>query len=429
MPEGSIVQLIILVCLLVLSAFFSSAETALTTVNKIRIRALADDGNKRAKVVLQLIEHPDKMLSAILIGNNIVNLSASSLATTVATKLLGSVGAGIATGILTFVVLVLGEITPKSLATLHNEKLSLSYAKAIRLLMFLMTPFIFIVNKISFFLLKLLHIDTNGADQSITENELRTIVEVGKNEGVIEYEEHIMINNVFDFGDSMAKDIMIPRIDMVFAHVDATFEELLEIYMEEQYTRLPVYEESKDHVIGILNIKDLFFYHEKHKNEEFHIRDILREPYFTYEFQKTSDLLSQLKQSRINFAVVLDEYGATAGLVTLEDLLEEIVGEIRDEYDENEEDTIRTLGENEYDVDAAIKIDDLNDAIGTHITSEDYDSLGGHIIELLDHLPSENETATEDNIEYKVLTIEKNRIERVYIKILPIEEAEEEQDD
>ena len=209
MPEGSIVQLIILVCLLVLSAFFSSAETALTTVNKIRIRALADDGNKRAKVVLQLIEHPDKMLSAILIGNNIVNLSASSLATTVATKLLGSVGAGIATGILTFVVLVFGEITPKSLATLHNEKLSLSYAKAIRLLMFLMTPFIFIVNKISFFLLKLLHIDTNGADQSITENELRTIVEVGKNEGVIEDEEHIMINNVFDFGDSMAKDIMI----------------------------------------------------------------------------------------------------------------------------------------------------------------------------------------------------------------------------
>lgn len=423
LDSSDAVQFGVLVILIILSAFFSSAETALTTVNKIKIKSLADQGNKRAQTVLKVSEDSGKMLSAILIGNNIVNLSASSLMTTLATRLFGSASIGIATGILTLLILIFGEISPKTLATIYAEKLALTYSGAVYLLMRLMTPVIFIVNKLALLFLRLLRVDPNAKTDTMTEHELRTIVDVSHEEGVIETEERQMIYNVFDFGDSQAKDIMVPRVDMVFIDVNSTYEEILRVFKEEKFTRLPVYEGSTDNVIGVLNIKDLLLYNAP---DRFDIRGILREPYFTYEYKKTSELMVEMRQDSINFTIVLDEYGATAGLITLEDLLEEIVGEIRDEYDKDEEELIRQISDREIIVEGSLKLDDLNDALNLNFTSEDYDSIGGYIIERLDHLPKAGEfVVLENGIRLVVDEVVKNRIDKVHIYLpLPEESVE-----
>ncbi len=414
MDSGAIFQIVFLVILLLLSAFFSSAETALTTANRIRMRTLAEDGDKRAAAVLRITDDSGKMLSAILIGNNIVNLSASSIATSLAIKLWGSVGAGIATGILTILILIFGEISPKTLATIHSEKISLAYSGIISFLMKVLTPVIFIINKLSLGFLMLLRVDPNAGAQQMTEEELRTIVDVSKESGVIESEEHTMINNLFDFGDAQAKEVMVPRIDMTFAHIDSSYDELIQIFQEDKFTRLPVYEDTTDNVIGILNMKDLLLYKDK---EHFSVRSVMREPYFTYEHKNTAELFMEMRKSSISLAVVLDEYGATAGLITLEDLLEEIVGEIRDEYDTDEEDPIIQLNEREYIVLGSTNLEDLCEEIGLSFTSEDYDTIGGYLIGLLDHLPERNEIIiTDDDVLLRVEQMDKNRIEKIYIK-------------
>lgn len=403
-----------LILLLVLSAFFSSAETALTTVNRIRLRTLAEDGDKRAARVLRITDDSGKMLSAILIGNNIVNLSASSIATSLAIKLWGSVGAGIATGILTLLILIFGEISPKTLATIYSEKISLMYSGTIELLMKILTPVIFIINKLSLGFLLLLRVDPNAGDQQMTEEELRTIVDVSKESGVIESEEHAMIHNLFDFGDAQAKEVMVPRIDMIFANINSSYDELIQIFQENMFTRLPIYEESTDNVIGILNMKDLLFCTDR---EHFCVRDVMREPYFTYEHKNTAELFMEMRKPSVSLAIVLDEYGATAGLITLEDLLEEIVGEIRDEYDTDEEDFILPLNEREYMVLGSTNLDDLCEELGLNFTSEDYDTIGGYLMGLLDHLPEKNEIIiTDDDVLLRVEQMDKNRIERIYIK-------------
>lgn len=420
-PSGdAVIRLCILLLLLALSAFFSSAETALTTVNRIRMRTLAENGHKQAELVIKIVEDQGKMLSAILIGNNVVNLYASSLATILASELFGSRAVGAATGILTLLILVFGEITPKTVSTLSSEMISLKYAPFIYTLMWVLTPIIFLVNQLSMLVLRLLRVDPNKKPESITEDELRTIVEVSHEEGVIQMEEKKMITNVFDFGDNLAKDIMVPRIDMTFINVEATYDELLEIFREEKYTRFPVYEESTDNVIGIINVKDLLLLEGK---ENFSIRDFLRQPLYTYEFKKAAELMVEMRKTLNNIVIVLDEYGATAGLITLEDMLEEIVGEIRDEYDEDEEESVVELEPGQYRVNASLKLDDLNECLDLKLESEDYDSLGGLVIGLLDHLPEEGEEVTHDGLRMVVEHMDKNRIETILL-YLP-EEAEE----
>lgn len=416
MDAGDIAQIISLLVLLALSSFFSSSETALTTVNKIRMRTLSENGDKKAERVLHITNDSGKMLSAILIGNNIVNLSASSIATSLAIRYFGSVGAGIATGILTILILIFGEVTPKTMATLEADRLALKCAGAIEVIMFLLTPAIFVINRLSMGVLLLLHIDPNASSKLMTEEELRTIVDVGQESGVIEHEERNMIHNVFDFGDSEAKEVMIPRIDMTFVQADSTYDELIDIFREDKFTRLPVYEESTDNVIGIINMKDLLLY--DNDKEHFSIRDFLREPYFTFEHKNTADLFIEMRQSSISLAIVLDEYGVTAGLITLEDLLEEIVGEIRDEYDADEEDAITALNDREYMVLGSTHLDDVNDELGLHLESDDYDTIGGYCLGQLDHLPTKNEIIlTDDNTLLKIARVDKNRIEQVYIKL------------
>ena len=403
-----------LLLLLAFSAFFSASETALSSVNRIRMKNKADDGDKKAQRVLGLSDDYDRTLSAILIGNNVVNLYASSLATVLATHIWGNKIVGIATGILTLLILIFGEITPKTSATLYSETMALRFAKPIYMIMQVLTPVIFIVDKLSQGVLRLLHVDPNKKQDAITEDELRTIVEVSHEEGVIESDEKKMIYNVFDFGDSVAKDIMVPRIDMTFIDVDATFSEVIEVFREVKYTRYPVYEETTDNVIGIINIKDLLL---TENQKKFCIRDYLREPLYTYEFKKTAELMVELRKTQNNIAIVLDEYGATAGLITLEDMLEEIVGEIRDEYDEDEEDLIRRIGPREYVVEAAMKLDDLNDQLGLDLESEDYDSIGGFIIGLLDHLPEEGEEVTHKTLRFVVDKVDRNRIDKIHLYI------------
>lgn len=414
MDTSAAIQIIVLIILLLLSAFFSSAETSLTTVNKIKMRSLAEDGNKRAKMVIKVTDNSSKMLSAILIGNNIVNLSASSLTTTIAYTLSdGATIVAIATGIITILILIFGEITPKTMATIKAEKLALSYAHIIHFLMIIFTPIIVIVNTLSRGILFLLGVDPNAKLNIMTENELRTIVDVSHEDGVIEEEEKEMIYNVFDLGDAEAKDVMVPRVHVIFADVNSTYKELIEIFRENKFTRLPIFEETTDNVIGTINMKDLLLFD---SSKEFHIRDIIREAYFTHEHKSISELLVEMRKASFNIAIVLDEYGETAGLITLEDILEEIVGEIHDEYDENEEEFFKKINNFEFIVEGSTNLDDLNDRLDLGLESEDYDSLGGYIIEQLDRLPDEkDETVTDNHVRLVVDTLDKNRIEKVHI--------------
>lgn len=379
------------------------------------MRTLSESGNKRADRVLRVTDDSGKMLSAILIGNNIVNLSASSLATSLAIHYLGNVGAGIATGILTFLILIFGEVTPKTLATIKADSIALAIAGIIDVLMKILTPVIFIINKLSMGLLFLLRINPKDGSQQMTEEELRTIVDVGQETGVIENEERNMIHNLFDFGDAEAKEIMVPRIDMTFVQVDATYQEVLDVFRQDMFTRLPVYEDTTDNVIGIINMKDFLL---EQDDETFSVRSMLRDPYFTYEHKNTADLFLEMRKSSISLAIVLDEYGVTAGLITLEDLLEEIVGEIRDEYDADEEDDITQISDREFYVLGSANLDDVSDALGYSFESDDYDTIGGYCLGLLGHLPEKNEIIiTDDNVLLRIDRMDKNRIERVYIKL------------
>lgn len=424
--SGFVPKFILLAVLLGVSGFFSSAETALTTVNKHKMRAFAEEGNRKAKRVLKLVDNPGKLLSTILIGNNIANILASSLATVLATQVFGNAGVGIATGVLTVLILIFGEITPKNLASIYSEKLAMYYSGIIWMLTVLLSPIVWMLGGIEKVMYWLFRVNPEDLTKSMTESELRTIVDVSHEDGVIEVEERKMINNVVDFGDTFAKNVMIPRADMVMVSVEESYEEILSIFQSEQYSRLPVYEETKENIVGVLYLKDVFFFRETRKGE-FSIQDVMREPFFVYEYQKTSDIMETMRGNSSSISIVLDEYGVAVGLVTIEDLLEEIVGEIRDEYDEDEWTNIQKINEDLYDVDGSTKLSDLNEVLGTEIESEDYDSVAGHIIELLDHLPVADEETEDQWLQYKVLSVDKTRIERVEIRVKPVEAIDEDQ--
>lgn len=427
MDTSGVIQLIILFLLVILSAFFSSAETALTTVNHVKMRTMEEEGSKRARLVNKILERYSKMLTAILIGNNIVNLSASSLSTTLVIRIWGNAYIGVATGILTFVILLVGEIVPKTWASLNSEKISLVYSPIIYGMIKLLTPVIFVVDAISNGMLRLIHIDPNKKNDTITENELKTYVDVSHEDGEIETEERELIYNVFEFSDTCAKDIMIPRVNMVAIDLDSTYEELLEVFKESLYTRIPVYQDDKDNMLGFINIKDFFLAKSEFQtgNGNFPLKPLIRDAYYTYEYKKTADLLLEMREKAMNVAFVLNEYGSTVGMITLEDLLEELVGEIRDEYDEDEKELIQQLSDNTYLIEGSMSLSDINDAIGTSLDSEDYDSIGGIIIGQLDRLPEDEESVMlKDGTVLQVKGIDQNRISHVQLT-LPEEPAPE----
>ena len=418
MDTPGVIGILVLLLLIVLSGFFSSAETALTTVNRVKIRTLVEEGNKQAVLVERILERYSKMLNAILIGNNIVNLSASALCTTLVINMGAGAYVGVATGVLTFVILLVGEIVPKTWASLNAEKISLSYAGVVYYMIKLMTPVIFIVDAISGGILRLIHIDPSKRNDTITENELKTYVDVSHEDGEIETEERELIYNVFEFSDTCAKDIMIPRVNMVTIASDAGYNEIFETFKDSMYTRLPVYNEEKDSMLGFINIKDFLL--RKDADAAFSLESLIREAYYTYEYKKTADLLLEMREKSMNVAFILNEYGSTVGMITLEDLLEELVGEIRDEYDEDEKELIKSVSEGCYLIEGSMSLSDINDTIGTELDSEDYDSIGGIIIGQLNRLPEDGESVTlPDGTILQVKGLEQNRIAQVLLTLPP----------
>ncbi|WP_286905734.1 HlyC/CorC family transporter [Clostridium sp. UBA1652] len=411
MDSSYTLQIIVLIFLLLLSAFFSASETALMSLSKIRIRHMVEDGVKGAKLVEKLTEDPNKLLGSILVGNNVVNIGASALATSVAMKAFDESGVGIATAIMTILVLIFGEITPKSIAKQRSEGVALKVSGIVNIFVKTLRPFVAIFTFISSFILKLFGADLNKDQPFITQEELKTMVDVGEEEGVLEEEEKEMIFNVFEFGDIQVKDVMVQRVDIVALGLDSTYDDVIDIIKEEQFSRIPVYNESIDDIIGIMYVKDLILLNNK---DNFKVQDCIREAYYTFEFKKVTELFKEMKKSRNHMAVVLDEYGGTVGIVTIEDLLEEIVGEIEDEYDELEEE-IEVVKEDEYIVDGRIRLDDLSDLIGVKMESEEFDSIGGFVIGQLGRIPEPKEEVSYENMRFVVEEIDKNRIKKVRI--------------
>lgn len=408
------IQLIILILLLILSAFFSASETALMAISKIKVRNMIEDNVKGAKVVDKLISSPNKLLSAILVGNNLVNIGASALATSLAISYLGASGVGIATAVMTVLVLIFGEITPKSLAATNSEKVSLTVAKPLRIITKIFTPLTTILMLVTNAIIRLFGGNPDEDRPFITEEELRTMVQVSHEEGVLQVQERKIIDNVFEFRASQVKDVMTTRTDMVAVEDDITYAELLEIFRDERFSRLPVYEGTIDNIIGVIYVKDLVF-HEANK-ENFEVREFMREPFFTYEFQRISRLFEQLRTRRIALAIVLDEYGGTAGVTTLEDLVEEIVGDLEDEYDEISRD-IEVINDHEFNILGNAEIEEVNEKLHLGIETEDFDTLGGFVFGEIGRMPEEDDEVKYKDLTFRVLSLDKNRIEKLKVVI------------
>ncbi|WP_312653453.1 hemolysin family protein [Proteiniclasticum sp.] len=405
-------QIILLIILIILSALFSSAETAFTAVNKLKLRHMAEEGNKRAKRTLKLVENPSKIISTLLIGNNIVNIFASALTTMIVIEKFGFNATALATSLLTIVIIIFGEITPKSFATQYAERVAMAFSKPVGILMVILTPLVIIFYSIASAIIKLFGGNINQGHPLVTEEELKTMVDVGSEEGVFEEDEKEMLFNIFDFGDLQVKDVMVQRVDMTAIDVDADFDEVMEVVASEQFSRFPVYGEDIDDIVGILNVKDLLFLSDEDK-KTFDLRKYIREPYYAYEFKRITELFKELKKNRTHISVILDEYGGTVGIVTIEDLLEEIVGEIDDEYDDERVMDIETIKKNEYVVSGSYRLDELNENIGTHIESEEFDSIGGYLIGILGTFPENGEIIETDGIKFIVDEVDKNRIKKI----------------
>ena len=413
MDSDGLWKIVVLILCLALSALFSASETALTSLSKIRVRQMVEKDVKGAKAIEKLQNDPGKMLSAILIGNNAVNIGASSLMTSLAIDIWGNTGVGIATGIMTLLILVFAEITPKSLAAQSSEKVALKLAGFVKAAIIVFTPVSFLLTKVTNFLVKLLGGDVDMRRPFITHDELKTIVSVSHKEGILEGEERDMIYNVFDFGDSKAKDVMIPRTEMIAIDLDSTYEDLIKIIIDEQYSRIPVYEDTTDNIVGILYAKDLLFL-QHNKELKFDLKKYIRKAHFTYEYKPTDELFNEMRAARTHLVIVLDEYGGTEGIVTIEDLIEEIVGDIEDEYDKEIE-NVEVIKDNEYLVSGSLELDEVNDLLGTNIESDDFETLAGFVIDIIDRIPENGEEIAYGDYTFIIENIDKNRIEKIRI--------------
>jgi len=415
MTTTIIIEIIIIIILIILSAFFSSSETALTTITPHRLRTMTEENYKNAHTLEKVLSNKEKMLSVILICNNIVNIAVSALSTVLIQKLFGNWAVSIGTGILTVLILVFGEISPKTIATYREERLALLFAPVIWFLMKVLTPLAYAVNFLSSGVLKLSGVNRKDKQESYTENEIRSIVEVSTEEGVIEDEEKDLINNVFDFTDKIAREVMVPRVNIVSISEESGIDEIRETYITNMYTRLPVSDPEGNSFVGMLNFKDFIFLSDQEK-DDFRVEKYMRELPYTFENKHLSELFMEMKKQRINMMAVMDEYGETTGIITMEDLLEELVGEIRDEYDADEENELVHTGENEYEVPGSMSISDVNDRIGTELESDAYDSIGGLLMEQLERLPAEGDEARIGDIVISAEKLDGTRIETVKIR-------------
>ncbi len=413
--SGNIIMGITIGVLVLLSAFFSATETAFSFVNKIRVQQSVDKGNKKAKNTLYVIEHFDNALTTILICNNIVNLSCSSIATVLCLSLFGDIGSAVATGATTLLVLTFGEVIPKCLAKEHCDGFSMKTAGVLRTLMILLAPLVFVFVKLKSFAIKL----AGGSKESpsVTENELKYIVESIEEEGVLEESESEMVRSALDFDDKTAEEILTPRVDVTFISVDDSQEKIKEIIIENRYSRIPVYENTVDHVVGILHTRD--YLESLADGKAPAIREIMQNPYFVFKTQTLSNILNAFKRTKIHLAIVTDEYGGTLGIVTMEDLLEEIVGEIWDE-DEEIEHSYYKIGKDEFLVNGDIELDDMLALFDMDEDSIESDSItvGGFILENSNTIPHKRQSITADGFRFTVMEVKDQRIIRVVVKKL-----------
>ena len=414
-------QIIVIILCILLSAFFSSVETAFSFVNKIRIQSYADDGNKKAKNVLYITEHFDNALTAILICNNIVNLGCSSLATVVCLEIFGNIGSAIATGATTFLVLTFGEIIPKCLAKEHAENYSLATAGMLKAITVVLTPIVFLFVKLKEGALKIA--GTKAEQPSVTEDELKQIVENIEGEGVLEEDESEMVQSVLDFDDKTVLEILTPRVDMTAIDIMDPPEKLRHIIMESRYSRIPVYKETIDHIIGILHTRD--YLEDLANGDEPNIGKLIQPAYFVFNNQNLSKILSDFKRKRLHIAIVTDEYGGTLGIVTMEDLLEEIVGEIWDEDEEIEQDCTK-ISDNEYFVSGDMPLEDLFDLadIDPDDVETDAVTVGGFILEHFTTIPRRKAKFSFRNLQLTVQQVNSQRIISVNVIITPAEDNE-----
>ena len=419
MDTSHIIELIVIIVLVVLSAFFSASETAFSMASMIKLKSMSEEGHKGAVTAMKILDNPKKMLSTVLVGNNIVNIASSSIATTLFIALLGSSGASVATIILTVVLLIFGEITPKTLASGNPERFACAVAPVIRMLTIVLTPIVFIISVLAGLFIKILTRGKNNDKSAMTESELRALLDVSSEEGVIETNEKDIINNLIDFGDSIAKDIMTPRANIVSIDINAALDEVIDTYKEYKHSRVPVYKDNPNNIVGILHSKDILMFNTKRDpelNEKFSVSDIMRKAYYTFEMQNNSALFKDMQKQRTSIAVVIDEYGEFAGIITTQDLLEEIIGKIHDEYDEKSKDSCIQVSPNIYKVEGSLKLDDLNDFIGSDLTSEENDSVAGLVIEKLDRFPVAGDSITVNDLYITVIKTERNRVETVLVK-------------
>jgi putative hemolysin len=379
-----------------------------------------EESDWRVNSIIKLLDDPQKTLITILTGNMFVNIAASSLATYLAIKFFGNVGIGIAGGIMIFMILVFGEIVPKSLAISNAEIIAKKIARPLEIISSFLFPLIFffkiIINALYYFFGK----KRIKEKKEITEEDLITLINVGKDEGVIEEEEKKMIRNIFEFGDTMVKEVMVPRVDMACIPLEAKLNSILRLIKKMGHSRIPVYKETIDNIIGILYTKDLLVVYEQwyKSKEKFDLKKIIRRAYFVPENKKIDDLLDIFQRDKIQIAIAIDEYGGTAGLVTMEDVVEEIVGEIIDEYDK-ETKLYEIIDNNTVIADGIISIDKINELLNIEIPENDFETLGGFIYDLMGRVPIKNETIEYKNIQITIEQVVKNRITRVIIKKFP----------
>ena len=403
---------ILLVLLVFMSAFFSSSETALINMSKIRLKHLVKEKVKNADKLEKLYEDSNKLIGAILIGNNIVNVATSSIATIITTSRFSNAGLGISVGLTTLVILIFGEITPKNLALKNSESISLFVAPIILFLVRIFTPILFILNSISNLLSALLGQRNDDKKPTITQDELKTIVDVSNQEGVLETDETEMIQNIFEFKDLTVDDIMIQRRDIVAISADMSYDEIIDVFKNRQLSRLPIYEDTIDDIIGVLYAKDLFF--TEQSKEDFDIKAVMREPVFVNEFVKISDFFKKMQQVKTHIAIVLDEYGGVAGIVTMEDLVESIVGDNYDEYDQQDEE-VRKLKENIYVINGNSKLTEIQDLLQVELVSKDYESLGGYLMDKMGKIPTQGDIYEDENFKFIISSMDKNRINKVKV--------------
>lgn len=413
MDANSMGQIILLIVLLFFSALFSASETALMSLSKIRVRHMVESKVRGAKIVSKMIDNPNKLLSGILIGNNIVNIGASALATKLAMDFFGAAGVGIATAIMTVLVLIFGEITPKSLAANNAEKVSLKVSRLISIIIKLLNPIIIIFTYITNFIIRMLSNKDSSRKPIITEEELKTMVDVSHEEGILELEEKQMIQNVFDFNSLKVKDVMTKRQDIVAVDIKCSYEQIKKVFIEEQFSRIPVYDEDIDNIVGMLYVKDLFYYND---GKNFKIEKYIRDVYYTFESKPITQLFSNMQKNKISMSVVLNEYGGTEGIITTEDLVEEIIGEIVDEYDEHMS-NIESINDREFVVKGTTRLEEVKEVIGINLQSKHLNTISGYVIDIFGKFPKDGESIEQSNVKFIVEESGRNRIEKLRLKI------------